>query len=734
MRSKIAVVAVAIGLLVPFLVFKAQGLLDLQKPAGKEWATIGGDWSNSRYSTLQQINRGNVKDLKGAWVIHLGSGLGNEVPYMPAGGVTSKYSLEGTPIVKDGVMYVTSGNDDVFALDAKTGALIWEHKSNIDPNISTVCCGWDNRGVALGEGKVFLGYLDGTFNALDAETGKPVWQTRIGNWQDGYTITSAPLYYKGVVYTGVSGGDLGARGKITALDGKTGKELWHFWTTPDPGKLGSDTWPQPNDRDPARARSAANGGASMWQAPAVDPDLGLIYFSTGNPTGSGNTRPGDNLFSSSIMALHLDGTYAWHYQVVHHDMWDFDCPSPVILFDQVYDGVMHKGIAEACKTGWVYMLDRTNGKPLIGIDEKPVEQEPRLASSPTQPFPRGDAVMPQCPQPLPGWQTKCIFGTIYDHPVLISPGGNGGVNWSPMAYSPQTGYFYVTAADRPFPQIGHVEAPPLSPTNTRITNAFLGPVIGAHYSGTFTAIDSRTNKIVWQKKMPYSVGQGSGSLATAGGLVFHGEPDGNFQAYDAKTGDLLWQWQTGAGADAPAITYEIDGTQYVAIAAGGVSTQTVSANGDMIWAFSLTGSPGNRLHPFAAPKPPVTVREITGTIVNTNAVTLVDYAFSPMRITVPVGTKVTFTNNGKAIHNASSSDAGGWDTGMLGAGKSAGVTFNRPGTYSYACLPHSFMIGQIIVTGSPIESQPPVVVDNDATPASSAPAPANMPGHNDHTE
>lgn len=734
MRSRIAVVAVAIGLLVPFLVFKAQGLLDLQKPAGKEWATVGGDWSNSRYSTLQQINRGNVKDLKGAWVIHLGSGLGNEVPYMPAGGVTSKYSLEGTPIVKDGVMYVTSGNDDVFALDAKTGALIWEHKSNIDPNISTVCCGWDNRGVALGEGKVFLGYLDGTFNALDAETGKPVWQTRIGNWQDGYTITSAPLYYKGVVYTGVSGGDLGARGKLTALDGKTGKELWHFWTTPDPGKLGSDTWPQPNDRDPARARAAANGGASIWQTPAVDSELGLIYFSTGNPTGAGNTRPGDNLFSSSIMALHLDGTYAWHYQVVHHDMWDFDCPSPVILFDQVYDGVTHKGIAEACKTGWIYMLDRTNGKPLIGIDEKPVEQEPRLASSATQPFPRGDAVMPQCPQPLAGWQTKCIFGTIYDHPVLISPGGNGGVNWSPMAYSPQTGYFYVTAADRPFPQIGHVDVPPLSPTNTRITNAFLGPVIGARYSGTFTAIDSRTNKIVWQKKMPYSVGQGSGSLATAGGLVFHGEPDGNFQAYDAKTGDLLWQWQTGAGADAPAVTYEIEGTQYVAIAAGGVSTQTVSPNGDMIWAFSLTGSPGNRLRPFAAPKPPVTVREITGTIVNTNAVTLVDYAFSPMRISVPVGTKVMFTNNGKAIHNASSSDAGGWDTGMLGAGKSAGVTFNRPGTYSYACLPHSFMIGQIIVTGSPIQSQPPVVVENDLTPAANAPALPNMPGHNDHAE
>jgi alcohol dehydrogenase (cytochrome c) len=418
-------------------------------------------------------------------------------------------------------------------------------------------------------------------------------------------------------------------------------------------------------------------------------------------------------------------------------MWDFDCPSPVILFDQVYEGAMHKGIAEACKTGWIYMLDRSNGKPLIGIDEKPVEQEPRLASAATQPYPQGDAVMPQCPQPLAGWITKCIFGTVYDHPALISPGGNGGVNWAPMAYSPQTGYFYVTAADRPYSVIGHVDLKPLDPAHPDPTRngAFLGPVIGAHYSGTFTAIDSRTNKIAWQKKMTYSIGQGSGSLATAGGVVFHGQPDGNFQAYDAKTGDLLWEWQTGAGADAPAITYEIDGEQYVAIAAGGVSTQTMSANGDLIWAFSLNGAPGNRLRPFAAPKPPTTVREINGTITSTNAITLVDYAFTPVRITVPVGTKVTFTNNGKALHNASSMDGGGWDTGMMGAGKSVGVTFNRPGTYSYACLPHSFMIGQIIVTGSPIDSQPPVVVERGAEPSGNSPgAMPNTGGHGDHDQ
>jgi quinohemoprotein ethanol dehydrogenase len=672
---------------------------DLRKPAGNEWLTIGGDWHNTRYSTLTQITPNNVKDVKAAWVVHLGSGLGQ------------KYSMEGTPIVKGGVMYFATGNDDVYALDAKTGALVWQHLSGLDQNISTVCCGWDNRGVAVGDGKVFLGQLDGTLVALDAQTGKQLWKTEVGKWQDGYTIASAPLYYNGTVYTGISGGDREARGKLTALDAKSGKELWHFWTVPDPGTLGSETWPPPNDPDPARAKAYLQGGANIWQTPAVDPDLGLIYFSTGNPGptagGIGANRPGDNLFSSSIVALHMDGTYAWHFQQVHHDLWDFDCPSEVVLFDQTYDGKMRKGIAEACKTGWIYILDRTNGKPLIGIDEKPVEQEPHIATAATQPYPVGDAVMPQCPQPLGSWITKCIFGTIWDVPILMSPGGNGGVNWAPMSYDPQTGFFYVTAADRPASRIAQG------------TGKIAPPAIGAKYSGTLTAVDSRTNKIAWQKKMPYSIGQGSGALTTASGLLFHGEPDGNFQAYDAKTGALLWKWQAGAGADAPAITYEIDGEQYVAIAVGGVATQTASSNGDMIWAFSLHGGPPHQIAQFDAPPPPpaeVTFN-FTGLIKGavpvekTNAVKMVDYSFSPSRITVPTGTKVTFTNTGKEPHNAAGADLGGWDIGILMAGETASVTLNKPGEYLYVCTPHPFMIGEIIVTGPEIASAPAVVVE-----------------------
>jgi len=690
-------------------VVPAQSDVDLREPAGKEWLTIGGDRHNTRYSTLTQIDRTNVKNLKGAWVSHLGSGLG------------AKYSLEATPIVKDGVMYIVSGNDDVFALDAKTGALIWEHRSGIDQSISTVCCGWDNRGVAVGGGMVFLGYLDGSFAALDAKTGAQVWKVQLARWQDGYTITSAPLYHEGVVYSGISGGDRQARGFLAALEARTGKEKWRFWTVPAPGEFGSDTWPPPNNPDPVRANAWKQGGAAIWQTPAIDPELGLIYFSTGQPgpqaIGIGANRPGDNLFSSSIVAITLEGKYAWHFQQVHHDLWDFDCPSPVILFEQVYQGRLRKGVAEACKTGWIYILDRTNGRPLIGIEEKPVEQEPRNATAPTQPIPIGDAVMPQCPQPLEGWVTKCIFGALWDVPTLMSPGGNGGVNWAPMAYSPRTGYFYASAADRPSSRI--------APGSGKIAP----PAIGAKYGGTLTAIDSRTNKIAWQNRMPFSIGQGSGALVTASDLLFHGEPDGHFQAYDARTGELLWQWQTGAGADAPAITYEIDGVQYVAIAVGGVATQTASTNSDMVWVFSLQGSPNNRISQFVAPPPPPTEVSFAFTgllkggvpVENTSAVKLVDYNYSPARIAVTTGTKVTFTNVGTQPHNAAGADSGGWDTGLLSTGETASVTFNKPGTYNYICTPHPYMIGQIVVTGPELSTGPAVMVEPLAAKATLAP-------------
>jgi quinohemoprotein ethanol dehydrogenase len=460
----------------------------LVSPVAKDWVTNGGNLTNQRYSTLKQVDKANVKRLKGAWMTRLkGSGLG------------AKYSAEATPLVKDGIMYMVTGNDDVFALDAKTGEIRWERWSGIDQEITTVCCGWLNRGLTMGEGLLFLGQLDVNVVALDMKTGREVWKTPIEEWRNGYSITSAPLYYDGIVYSGISGGELGIRGRLTALDAKTGEILWRSYTIPGPGEVGSDTWPADSD-------AAMRGGASIWNTPALDPQLGLIYFATGNcgPDYDGSAREGDNLFCSSIMALNAKtGGYVWHFQEVHHDIWDYDAASPVVLFDTVIDGQPRKGIAEAGKTGWVYILDRTNGKPLVGIDERSVPQEPRQKTAKTQPYPIGDATVPHCAKPLPGIRSGCIFEPFWDEPIVIEPSGQGGTNWSPMPYSPDTGYFYVpgTIRSSAFERIGKPYR------HGRInTNGYQQTADGTTLTGTFTAIDSTTNKIAWQHKTPYRMG------------------------------------------------------------------------------------------------------------------------------------------------------------------------------------------------------------------------------------
>ena len=649
-------------------------------PAGKDWVTNGGNLTNQRYSTLKQIDTTNVAQLRGAWMTRLkGSGAGG------------KYSFEASPLVKDGIMYVVTGNDDVFALNAKTGAIIWEYWSGIDQKISTVCCGWVNRGLAMGEGLLFAGQLDANLVALDMKTGEVKWKTALEKWENGYTITSAPLYYEGIVYSGIAGGEFGVRGRLTALDAKTGSILWRSYTLPAPGERGSETWPPGTDH-------SMRGGATIWNTPALDPDLGLIYFVTGNcgPDYDGAMREGDNLFCASMMALKAKtGEYVWHFQQVHHDIWDYDAASPVVLFDAVINGQPRKGIAEAGRTGWVYILDRTNGKPLIGIDEKPVPQDPRQKTAKTQPIPRGDAVVPQCAELLPGYEKAgCIFETFWETPVLIQPSGIGGTNWSPVPYSPDTGYFYVpgTVRTSAFTRFGDKYVQGL-----RYTGGSQSAPIGSPMSGTFTAIDSTTNKIAWQHKTPYRIGGGGGSSVTAGGLVFRGEPDGNVLALDAKTGKELWRFQTGFGADAPPVFYEVDGEQYVAIATGGNQLQG-SAYGDAVWAFSLKG----QLGPLWPPPPPQTVAGPTGPIVaGADAVKAgannVEYSFAPARIRIKAGSTVTFTNVGDLPHSATSMDRGKWDTGVLLKGQSKAITFAQPGNFYYICLPHPWQYGQVIV-------------------------------------
>jgi alcohol dehydrogenase (cytochrome c) len=687
LRNRLLAVFCGLIVLAPGLA-AAQATPDLREPPGKDWLTIGGDWGGTRYSTLNQINTSNVSKLKAAWVTHLGSGL------------ATKYSLEATPLVQNGIMYVPSGNDDLFVLDATTGQEIWEYRSGIDQSINTVCCGWDNRGVALGEGLVFMGQLDGSLIALDQKSGELMWKTQIEDWRNGYTITAAPLYFDGMVYTGVSGGERGIRGRLTALDARTGQVLWRFYTIPGPGDVGGDSWPAPTDPDPDKAVVAMHGGAGIWNTPTVDPDLGMIYFSTGNagPDYDGSVRPGDNLFAASILALDAkSGTHRWHFQEVHHDIWDYDAPSPTILFNVTMNGQQRKAIAQAGKTGFVYILDRTNGQPLVGINEKPVPQEPLQATAPTQPFPVGDALVPQCADPVPNFLTACIFDPFTTVPKVFQPGPNGGVNWANMSYDPQTGWLYATAGVRPS---AFMQRKYSLVNGLWVSSPGGGTPLGAKYSGTYTALDPTTSKIVWQKKTSYSLHQGSGTLSTAGGLLFHGDPDGNFLALEATSGNELFRWQTGAGADAPAISYEVNGQQYVAIASGGVATQTTSANGDTIWAFSLNGSPNGRLQPFNAPTPPATEVGFTGVPTPTSSVQIVDYAFGQSNITVPAGSVVTWRNTGATAHTATALDQS-WDTGDIDPGASASVEFDTPGTFVYTCAPHPYMLAQIVVTPKP---------------------------------
>jgi quinohemoprotein ethanol dehydrogenase len=364
----------------------------------------------------------------------------------------------------------------------------------------------------------------------------------------------------------------------------------------------------------------------------------------------------------------------------------------------VINGQPRKAIAQAGKTGWVYILDRTNGKPLIGIEEKPVPQEPRQKTAKTQPYPQGDAIMPQCADKLPGYdKAGCIFATFWEDPVLIQPGAAGGTIWAPVSYSPDTGYLYVAGTVRPSAYIRYKDT---YKRGQRYIGGGLATPIGSPQAGTFTALNSTTNKIAWQQRMPYRMGGSGGSAVTAGGLLLRGEPDGNFVALDARTGAVLWKFQTGFGADAPPAVYQVDGDEYIAIATGGNSLQG-SAYGDAVWVFSLKG----QVDPLWPPPPPQKIAGPVGPIfdgatkVNIGA-NNVEYSYFPGRIRIKPGTTVTFTNVGDIPHTATSwvnGKIGNWDTGALGKGESKQITFDKPGTYYYICTPHPWMYGQIIV-------------------------------------
>ena len=555
--------------------------VQLKGGADQGWITNGGNSFNQRYSPLTQINRANVKGMKAVWKTSLNGsgtrpGVGNQ----------------GQPVEYDGVIYMESGENDVIAVSVETGKVLWQYRANIDNRFARPCCGWNGRGVAVGEGKVFLGRLDARLTALDQKTGKVLWQIQAAQPRDGYAIASAPLYYNGMVITGFAGSDLGIRGHVNAYDAKDGHLIWTFNTVPGPGEFGHDTWPK-------NSEVWKYGGSGVWQTPAVDPALGLIYFSTANPgpVQNGAIRAGDNLFSDSIVAVDAKtGKYRWHFQEVHHDIWDQDAPNPVILFDAIYKGKLRHGIAEAGKTGWVYLLDRATGKPLLGIPEKAVMQNAQQHTAKTQPYPIGDALVPQevdvAPEDLVLVNKGRIFTPFTEVGTISKP--SAAVNWPVSAFDPKSALMFVCANDSAAGRLGGDPTYPVEP--------------GALYSGSapmrvaattsreiVEALNVKTNRLVWRHQWAQGC---SGVIATGGGLVFLGRGDGRFDALDSSTGVGLWEFQIDGGIGGPATTFEHKGKQYVVVFAGGVRA---AKHTDSLWLFALDGTIASLPRGAAAP-------------------------------------------------------------------------------------------------------------------------------------
>jgi PQQ-dependent dehydrogenase (methanol/ethanol family) len=524
-----------------------QGMLDAAAGDAKNFLHTNADYGQQRFYPNKQINTGNVKRLHPAWIFQ------TEV----------KESMETSPIIVNGVMYVTTSFSHVYALDAKTGAELWHYKHAMGP-VTTYCCGPNNRGVAVFEDKVFLATLDSKLVALDAKTGKIVWQSTIADPELGYSETMAPTVVKGKVLIGTNGGEYGIRGFVKAYDANDGKLLWTFDTTPE-NSVGvwaeKDATGRDMHRDIAAEKEqlAKTGdpyktlGGGVWQNPAVDRATNRIYFVVGNPSPDldGSLRPGDNLYTDSLVSLDLDtGKYVCHFQYIAHDVWDLDAVSPPVLVNvKDKSGKTIPGVIHAGKTGHVYVHDRKDCS-LIRFSEAMVPQENMW----TLPTPQGARML---------------------------PGANGGVEWSPIATNPGLGLSYAINLHQPMTY--HVESSPYPQGKLWLGGAFK-VIPTEQQAGNITAVDYNTGKVRWQVKTPQPMI--GGILATAGGLVFAGEGNGRFRAYDAKDGKVLWTFNAGAGVNAPPSSYAVDGKQYIVVAAGG-NVQIDYKRGNNIIAFTL---------------------------------------------------------------------------------------------------------------------------------------------------
>lgn len=496
------------------------------------WLTYNGTYSSIHHSTLSQIHPDNVRKLELKWIWQ----------------ANSLEKFQSIPLVIDGVMYITEAPNDVVAIDARTGRVFWRYHHTL-PAVAP-CCGRVNRGVAVLGNNLYMGTLDGYLLALDAATGRKRWAVKVVEWEKGYSLTLAPLALKDKVIVGPAGGELGIRGFIAAYDAKDGKELWRFKTIPEPGEPGNETW---------GGDSWRYGGGSIWLTGSYDPDSNLTYWGTGNPGPDWNPtkRPGDNLYTDSVVALDADtGERKWHFQFTPHDGWDYDSVQIPVLADLKWKGEPRKVMLWGNRNGFFYVLDRVTGQFLLGepfvkqtwakaLDERgrPIKDEDRM------PSPKGS---------------------------LSYPGVQGGTNWYAPSFSPKTGLFYLTVWDD-YPGVyytwdqeyepgkwyagGSVRA--VLPAISRREIRTWAPEAGY---GAVRALDPATGKQVWE--YPMTDVSDSGLLTTASNLLFSGNREGHFFALNAANGKMLWSRYLGGQVASAPITWSVDGHQYVSIACG----------------------------------------------------------------------------------------------------------------------------------------------------------------------
>ena len=691
-RLLISFVAAACGVLV---LVSAVDALAVQPGQNHEWTSIHGNLANQRYVPLDQINPDTISKLGATWVSE---------PF--ADGATSRM----TPLMHEGRMFLGAG-PYIYALDARTGKAVWTHQTETRKLTGAGAFGdaiadaqasglayTRSWGLALGDGMIFAGLMNGHVIALREDTGEVVWDKLIS--EEPLVIAKGvicpPQYVDGVLYFGL--GHEWAQGQVVAVDAKSGQVLWRSPTVPKPGQPGHETWPPDSEIWP-------RGGAHPWAAGAVDPSLGLIYFVTGNPgpPSGGKIRPGDNLYSDSLIALEMKtGKFRWYHQLVHHDIWEADLSVSPVLFDIEIGGQMRKSVAAMRGDGYLFLFDRATGKPLAPIDERPVPQNPDLFTAPTQPYPRdATSILPPCESLRTKIPRGFVLGCAFDPPSHDVPNRLAqfaSVRITPMSYDPHTGYFFAQGTNALMWQ-GTADDPYVWITNingARVPNYPRHTIVVA-------AVDSRTNRVVWSKDLPsfddFGYRSSGGALSTAGGLVFHQGGDGTLQAYDAMTGKTLWRFQTDfATGDASPMSYALDGKQHVAFVAG-----------SKVWAFAL----GGKL-PQAASVPPPPWEEVRGPIEDTNEIEtlsleqapghghryrLNEYAFNPYRARIRAGSSVKFINNGYLPRTIVARD-GSWATGKLAPTQVATVAFDTPGSYIYLSKEHPWSYGQIIVVPS----------------------------------